>query len=247
MPSIKSQATSIQVGAGRVPAHGAELVEATGAGAACPSRGRPQGGAPTDGMSHAEEITTAELHERYLKDVFRYVLQRVPSIDEAEDITAEVFAAAAAGLSRHPSLAPLGWVPGGQCPAYLWLLSIARRQIARAQRRRAVRRETLSSELAAGSQDAGALWEALVEVEGPEAAVMRAEARRVLAELVAQLSDDQREALMLQHMERLSVAEIALVMERSPGSVYSLLKRARAALYRLGQAYFLGDDEEHQS
>ena len=36
-----------------------------------------------------------ELHSRYLKDVYRYVLQRAPSIEEAEDITAEVFAAAA--------------------------------------------------------------------------------------------------------------------------------------------------------
>src|SRR5205814_1736758 len=108
----------------------------------------------------------------------------------------EVFAAAAVGLPRFR----------GDCPPYLWLLSIARRQIARAQRRRAARRETLASELADPT-----LWEALAAVEGPESAVMRAEARRVLGELVARLNPDQREALMLKHMERLSVAEIAVV------------------------------------
>src|SRR5437588_13053464 len=42
-------------------------------------------------MTHAEKITAAELYERHLKDVYRYVWQRVPGIEEARDITAEVF------------------------------------------------------------------------------------------------------------------------------------------------------------
>jgi RNA polymerase sigma factor (sigma-70 family) len=192
-----------------------------------------------DWMNRAGEITAAELHERYLEDVFRYVWQRVRRAEEAEDITAEVFAAATAGLSRFR----------GQCPPYLWLLSIARRQIALAQRRRTNRRETLLSELATTTEDTEALWNlpraAVTQpaAEGPEAALMRAEAQRVLDDLVAQLSPDQREALMLQQMERLSVAEIAVVMDRSPGAVSNLLNRARAALYRRGRAYFLGEDE----
>jgi RNA polymerase sigma-70 factor (ECF subfamily) len=184
-----------------------------------------------DWMNRAGAITAAELHERCLKDVYRYVLQRTASIEEAEDITAEVFAAATTGLPRFR----------GECPPYLWLLSIARRQIARAQRRRAVRRETLSSELAHERPAAEALWEALAAVEGPEAALLRAEADRVLGQLLGQLNPDQREALMLHYMEQLSVAEIAVVMERSPGAVASLLHRARAAVYRQGWSYFLGD------
>jgi RNA polymerase sigma-70 factor (ECF subfamily) len=184
-------------------------------------------------MSRPDGITAAELYERYLKDVFHYVLRRVPRTEEAEDITAEVFAAAAAGLSRFR----------GQCPPYLWLLSIARRQIALAQRQRAGRRETLSSELAAEVGHAEALWEALAAVEGPEAALMRAEARSVLHDLVAQLNPDQREALMLRHLEQLSLTEIAVVMGRSAGSVRGLLQRARSTLYRRGQSYFLEDDE----
>jgi len=198
----------------------------------------PQGGYPVpmearEQMDRADETTAAGLHERYLEDVFRYVLRRVLRVEEAEDITAEVFAAAAAGLPRFRS----------QCPPYLWLLSIARRQIARARRRHVARRETLVSELADGEPEAIALWEALTAVEGPEAALMRAEARRVLAELVGQLTPDQREALMLQYVEQLSVADIGLVMGRSPGSVKGLLERARATLYRRGRAYFSGGDE----
>src|SRR5438067_2223321 len=119
-------------------------------------------------MNRADWVTAEVLYERYLKDVFRYVLQRVPSIEEAEDITAEVFAAAAMGLSRFR----------GDCSPYLWLLSIARRQVARAHRRRASRRETLASDLAGEQSHAAAVWEAIEAVEGPESALLRADAQR---------------------------------------------------------------------
>jgi RNA polymerase sigma-70 factor, ECF subfamily len=187
-----------------------------------------------DGMDRGEKITAAELHERYLEDVFRYVLRRVPRLVEAQDITAEVFAAAFVALPRFR----------GHCPPYLWLLSIARRKIIDARRRRAARPEVLTSELADEAGGTDPLWTALAAVEGPEAALMRAEARRVLRDLLAELNADQREALLLHAMERLSVAEAAVVMGRSPASVKSLLQRARATLRRRGQAYFL-DDEEH--
>jgi RNA polymerase sigma factor (sigma-70 family) len=201
----------------------------------------PMQGEACERASHAAKITAAELYDRYLPDVYRYVWQRVAGVDEAEDIVAEVFVAAAAGLPRFR----------GQCPPYLWLLSIARRQIALARRRRTTRRETLASELAADSVDADALWEQALSLAGradpgPEVALMQTELRRVLDALVAELSPDQREAMMLQYMEELSVAEIAVVMGRSPGSVSNLLNRARTALYRRGRAYFLGDDEEQK-
>jgi RNA polymerase sigma-70 factor (ECF subfamily) len=189
-----------------------------------------------EGRERAEPLTAARLHERYLEDVFRYVVQRVSRLEDAEDITAEVFAAAAAGLPRFH----------GHCPPYLWLLSIARRKIVDAARRRAARRETLTSELEAAESGPGALWEAVAAAEGPEASLLRAEARQELQTLIARLHPDQREALLLQHMERLSAAEIAVVMGRSPGSVYSLLKRARATLRRQGRDYFLADEEEQR-
>src|SRR5437899_6303338 len=96
-------------------------------------------------MNEADWTTAGVLHERYLGEVFRYVLRRVPRQEEAEDITAEVFAAAFVGLPRFR----------GQCSPYLWLLGIARRKIADALRRRAARPETLASELADEMTEAG--------------------------------------------------------------------------------------------
>jgi RNA polymerase sigma factor (sigma-70 family) len=181
--------------------------------------------APAD--DSVERITAADLHERYLADVFRYVFRRVPRQEEAEDITAEVFAAATIGLPQFR----------GQCPPRLWLLGIARRQIAISLRRKAVRRETLASELADDAAGDDLVWNALA-AEGPETALARAEARGVVRELLAQLNPDQREALLLQYGEGLSIAEIAVVMGRTPGSVNSLLHRARTTLYRRGREYF---------
>jgi RNA polymerase sigma-70 factor (ECF subfamily) len=187
----------------------------------------------TDG---ADLASVAVLQERYLRDVYRYVLRRVPRQDEAEDITAEVFASAFAGLSRFR----------GECPPHLWLLTIARRKIIDTQRRRAARRETLASELADEDSEGAEIWHTLPAADQPEAVLTRAEARRVLRGLIAGLTAEQQEALSLKYWEGLSIDEIAVVMGRSPGSVTSLLHRARASLFRRGRGYFLGDDEDER-
>ena len=83
----------------------------------------------------------------------------------------------------------------------------------------------------------------MLVTEGPEQALSRAEARRVVRDLVAQLPPDQREALLLQYVEQFSVAEISVVLGRSPAAINSLLQRARATLYRRGRVYFLQDEE----
>jgi RNA polymerase sigma-70 factor, ECF subfamily len=181
----------------------------------------------------ADLATAAVLQERYLRDVFRYVLRRVHRQEEAEDITGEVFASAFAALPRFR----------GECPPYLWLLQIARRKIIDAGRRRAARRETLASELAGEDLAVETIWQAPAAPERPEAALARTEARRVLRDLISQLTPEQREAVSLKYWEGLTVAEIAVVMGKSEASVNSLLQRARASLFRLGRGYFLGDDE----
>jgi RNA polymerase sigma-70 factor, ECF subfamily len=187
-------------------------------------------------MNGADGITAAGLYARYLEAVFRYVLRRIPSVEEAEDITAEVFADAFVGLPRFR----------GDCAPQLWLLGIARRKVGLAWRRRAARRELLASELAEGPA-ADPLWETLVETEGPEAALMRVEARGVLRGLVAQLHPEQREALLLRYLEQLSVAEVAVVMGRSEASVKGLLRRARATLRQQGRGYFLEDEDDERA
>jgi RNA polymerase sigma-70 factor (ECF subfamily) len=183
-------------------------------------------------MQTREVWTASALQEHFLQDVFRYVVRRVPQQQEAEDITAEVFAAAFEALARFR----------GDCGPRAWLLGIARRKVADAVRRRSRRRETLASEMP--GKDVDELLMIQAPLDGPEELVERAEACRLLRKIVASLNADQREALLLQYVEDLAIAEIAVVMGRSAAAVNSLLQRARAAIFRQGRSYFSGTGED---
>jgi RNA polymerase sigma-70 factor, ECF subfamily len=72
----------------------------------------------------------------------------------------------------------------------------------------------------------------------PEDALLREEARAVMHQLLERLPALQREALVLQVRQGLSIREIAQVLGRSEAAANSLLQRARATIFRYGQSYF---------
>ena len=163
--------------------------------------------------------TATQLHELYLDDVFRYAARRLKRREDAEDATAETFAAAFAALPKYR----------GDVEPKLWLLGIARRKVADALRRRERRPETA--------------WDETIELPAPQCDparhFSRGENARQMRELLGELKPDQREALLLKYVENLRVEEIAVVMNRSKGAANSLLQRARAAAFARGQSYFL--------
>lgn len=166
-------------------------------------------------------LSPGDLRTICLNEVFAYVSRRVSSREDAEDIAAEVYAAALAARERAGVLEPRAW-----------LLGIARRKIADSLRRSRRRRETLDAHL-----------EAIETTDRPDRQMERSEAVRYLREIVDRLPTDQREALLLQHAEGLSMIEIAQVMRRSTASINGLLQRARASVYRAGKGYFLETTE----
>ena len=191
----------------------------------------------TGEIARAAPMDAALLHERHLDAVFAYVSRRVASRAEAEDITAEVFGAAFSGLAGFRGSSHLAW-----------LLGIARRKIADHLRKRKGRRESLTSELA-GNDDA---QNALLEQSGgqnsliaqsPAQLVERQEAHQHVRALIDALPADQREALLLQYVEELTMAEIGVVMGRSAKAVNSLLQRARANIFNAGSGYFLPEGD----
>lgn len=156
-------------------------------------------------------------------DIYRYALRRTGHVQDAEDVAADTFAAA---LDALPSFK-------GDTEPRLWLLGIARRKLADHARRHHRRPEhSLSAVQDLPDSD-----------NGPEGAVLSTEALEAMRRLVLTLPDAQCEALLLQAAEGLSVAEIAVVMKRSPSAVNSLLGRARATLRERGASYF-GDSHE---
>ena len=170
------------------------------------------------------------LHERYLDPLFTYVWQRVPNQVEAEDITAETFEAAIGALPKFR----------GDCEPFTWLVAIARKKIAEAVRRqrRKERVEVPEAEMTTRERETLDLLLIVDPRQLPEDASLRQEAHGVMRQLLSGLPELQREALLLQVEQNLSVREIAKVLGRSEASANSLLQRGRASIFRQGQDYF---------
>lgn len=150
---------------------------------------------------HAEVATLYELHARA---VLGYLCARLPTLDDAEDALAEVF------------LAALAQCAAGQSPGLGWLLTVARRRAADYYRRRHAA-QALTAAVIARMASGG---------DGPEDAALRAETVRETLLRVAQLPDDQRDALALRFAAGLRAPQIAAVLGKSDEATRALLSRA---------------------
>lgn len=152
----------------------------------------------------------AALYWRYVTPVYRYLYSRVSHAADAEDLTAQVFTEALEGLSRYRE--------GGSFAA--WLFTIARRRAVDYYRRQ---RPHVPLNEASDRPD---------KDENPLARVVRDEALRRLAALVAQLDEGQQELLRLRFTGDLTYGEIGALTGRSEAAVkmamHRLLRRLEA-------------------
>jgi RNA polymerase sigma-70 factor, ECF subfamily len=146
-----------------------------------------------------------ELYDRYAGRVYGHVRRMMRDRHDAEDITQLVFLKLIRTLGSYDERA------GDFCP---WLLRVARNLAIDELRRR---RPVLVGDVFA---PAG-------EQAGDEAAVMRVDAVR---DALAELSDDQRQVVVLRQVVGLRPSEIADRMQRSEGSVHALYHRGRVAM-----------------
>jgi RNA polymerase sigma-70 factor (ECF subfamily) len=145
----------------------------------------------------------AELYEANFDRVYAFVVQRVPSRQEAEDVTSEVF---------HQALAGLAGFEWQGTPFVAWLLGIASHLIARRWQIAASRPEVLVDEL------------------GVAATSDQAERQALFAQLLERLPADQRHVVRRRFLEHRSIREIAQEMGRSEGAIKQLQLRALEAL-----------------
>src|SRR4051794_30744041 len=145
-----------------------------------------------------------ELYDRYAARVYGHVRRMMRDRHDAEDITQLVFLKLIRTLDRYDERT------GDFCP---WLLRVAHNLAIDELRRR---RPVLVGDVFA---PAGPV--------GDEAAMMRVDAVRGA---LAELSDDQREVVVLRQVVGLRPSEIADRMQRSEGSVHALYHRGRRAM-----------------
>ena len=153
-----------------------------------------------------------EIYRQHVDVIYRYVWARVRDDDVAEDLTAQVFLKALEGL---PSYRPSGK------PFLAWLYRIAYARIVDHWRRQERRAEVpLEDTLPAREPRPGELLEA--------------EADWVTAiDLVAQLTDDQQDVVILRFIGEMSLADVAETLGKTVGATKAIQYRALASLARL--------------
>ena len=162
--------------------------------------------APIEAEDQRDDFTA--VYSLFYRDVFRYCLVLMRSVEDAEDVTGETFER---GLRA--------WRSGREAAGepLPWLLLIARRiVIDRARRRRLLRWLPLSSARAARA--------------GRPMDVERMEFWLWFDDLATALTSRQREVLLLRYQSDLSDREIGRILGLSEPGVRSLASRAISSL-----------------
>jgi RNA polymerase sigma-70 factor (ECF subfamily) len=142
-----------------------------------------------------------ELYVLHAPAVHAHVLRVVKDIDDADDLTQQVFAKLLTGLDRYRP---------GEAPFIVWVLRIARNTaIDHVRRARTVPVDDVED----GRDERGA-----------------GEVRSALRAALALLPQGQRDVLLLTHLVGLSPHEIATVLGCSVRAVHGLHYRGRAAV-----------------
>ena len=141
----------------------------------------------------------AALYENNFDRVYAYIAHRVRSREEAQDLTAEVFHQALAGLPRFE------W---RGLPFVAWLLGIAAHTLADRWQLAAKRQEVATDELEQVGVDDGI------------------ERRAMLYQLVETLPHDQKQVILRRFVGQRSLREIATELGRSEGAIKQLQLRA---------------------
>jgi RNA polymerase sigma-70 factor (ECF subfamily) len=156
------------------------------------------------------------LYRKYVAQVYSFALYELRDQHAAEDLTAQVFMRALAGLRHFREQAD-----GPASSFRVWLFQIARNALSNERRR--VRRHP------AAPLDAALEMPALDDV--PKTAAERDELREALA-AIDQLPAERRRALVLRFVHEMSTREISQVIGRSEGATRVLVHRSLQALGR---------------
>lgn len=124
----------------------------------------------------------AELYELHFHRVYAYVVKRVQSREEAEDLTSDVF---------HQALVKIKSFEWRGAPFSAWLIRIAANTLADRWKR-------------LGRENKGPLPDDLEDVNAKDV-----ERHTVLAQLVGSLPADQRRVVVMRFVEQKSIREIA--------------------------------------
>lgn len=158
-------------------------------------------------------MTLELLYEKHAKQVYNLALQYVQNVNDAEEITQDVFLAAFKALDKFRNESNHG--------TWLYRITINRSLDFLKAKKRKKRFFWFAGELTENDS---------VEFNHPGVLLENQEETAYLFSCINELPDNQKTALILNKIEQLPLAEIAVIMELSPKAVESLVQRAKTNL-----------------
>lgn len=166
---------------------------------------------PPAGPPAPEPTTFEGVYDRYFDLVFRNIRRLGVPDAQVDDAVQEVFLVVhrrMAEVAARPSLKP-------------WICAIVARTASDA--RRSIRRKSPHAK-EGGAVDADTVAD---RRPNPHEAAVRSEGVRLLHQLLDQLDDDKRTALVLAELEQMSVPEIAEALGENVNTIYARVRAAR--------------------
>ncbi len=188
------------------------------------------------GLQQGDPDAFRQLVETYQNRVYNTVLAIVRQPEEAEDVAQDVF------IQVFESIRTFG----GDGKLTAWIYRIATTKALEAYRRNHTRKRfAFFTSLFGADGVEGALSDQLhpVDFAHPGVKLEQQERSKVLFAAITRLSDQQKIAFTLYHIEGLSYQEITDVMQLSLSSVESLLHRAKVNLRKWLRTYYEADFE----
>lgn len=184
-----------------------------------------------DELQRGSENAFRYLVDTYQSRVYNTVLTIVQQPDDADDLTQEVFITVFESIRSFRGDAQLS----------TWVYRIATTKALDAYRKRHARKRfAFLTSLFGGNDDDEGFSDHFhpVDFEHPGVQMERQEHSKILFGAINRLSDQQKVAFTLHHVEGLSYQEITEVMQTSLPSVESLLFRAKQNLRKQLQGYY---------
>jgi RNA polymerase sigma-70 factor (ECF subfamily) len=157
-----------------------------------------------------------QLYERYFDRIYRYIVIKIGSQKEAEDLTQQVF------LNAHQSISSFKWQG---IPFSAWLYRIAHNQVVDYLRKKSRQPATLLDDLNLSDSDNRST--------NPHMMVEHSLRIEQLVLATRQLTEAQREVISLRFTSDLSTAEVAKIMGKSQGAIKALQHSAIVALRKV--------------
>ncbi len=168
----------------------------------------------------------SELYKRNITKIYNYIFYRTGNPHEAEDLTARVF---------HRALVHIPRFQDTGVPFSAWLYRIAHNLVANWHRDNARKQEVALED-----------HEFFIQItEQPESTIVNEQEIELLLKGIRRLTAERQQLVILKFVEKLSNAEVALIMGRSEGAIKSLYHRTLVSLRKELQVIGLDQEKTH--